>query len=122
MGGHAHDHDPRMEECARLCHECHDECLHMIAHCLDLGGEHAAREHITALMDCEQFCHLAEDLMHRHSPHAEHLCRECAEVCEACAQSCERLAKGQDAERHRRCAELCRRCAQACGQMAGAGA
>jgi|GEM_PF-502915 len=121
-GEHAGRHEDmsHFEECARLCHECHDECLHLVPHCLDLGGPHAAKAHITALLDCAQFCHLADDLMHRHSPHAAHLCRECAEVCRACAASCDKLATGADAQRHRACADLCRRCADACAEMAGA--
>lgn len=116
--GGRHEDEGRFEECAALCHECHDKCLHMIPHCLELGGEHALRDHITALLDCAQFCQLAGDLMHRHSPHAAHICGECAEVCNACADSCEKLGTGEDTERHRMCAETCRKCAEVCTQTA----
>lgn len=105
------------ERCAHLCHECQDACLHMMVHCLNLGGEHASRGHQMAMADCAEICALLHNFLHRMSPHAVHLCRECAEICTKCAESCERLGGTDDA--HRRCIEACRKCAEACTQMAG---
>jgi hypothetical protein len=108
-----------MEDCAHICHECQDACLRTIIHCLDLGGPHAAREHQTLLTDCAAICGLAHGFMHRQSPHATHVCRECAEICRQCADDCERVGNGDATMR--KCAETCRRCAEACENMAGAG-
>jgi hypothetical protein len=107
-----------MEHCAHTCHECQDACLTTAVHCLELGGEHASLEHQTGLADCAAICGLVHSFMHRRSPHATHLCGECAEICRACADSCDRVGHG-DAEMER-CAQICRRCARECEQMAGA--
>jgi hypothetical protein len=107
-----------MEECAHACHECQDACLTAITRCLDLGDEHASREHQTAMTDCAAVCGLVHDFMHRRSPHAPHLCRECAEICRACADSCERIGAGN---RHiQQCVDACKSCADACEKMATA--
>ena len=113
-----HQNMKMMEECARICHECEDACLRTIVHCLDLGGDHASREHQTALADCAGICGFVHGFMHRESPHAVHLCRECAEICRACADSCQSIGNGDAAMSQ--CAQTCRRCADACEQMAGA--
>lgn len=107
-----------MEQCAQVCHECQDACLRTIVHCLGLGGEHASREHQTELADCAAICGLVHRFMRRQSPHATHLCRECAEICRACAESCERIANGE--QTMKQCAQTCRGCAEICEQMAGA--
>jgi hypothetical protein len=81
-----------------------------------MGGEHAAVEHIRALLDCAQACDASRDFMLRGSTlHAEY-CGACAEACARCADSCERIA-GDD-EVMRNCAETCRRCAESCRSMA----
>lgn len=105
--------------CAHACHECQDACLKTIVHCLDLGGEHASREHQTLLADCVGICGLSHDFLHRQSPHAVHVCRECAEICNACADECERL--GREDSVMKSCAQTCRHCAESCEKMAGAG-
>lgn len=100
--------------------ECFAICEETVGHCLDMGGEHASREHITTLLDCAEACVRMVASMARQSPlHAE-VARLCAEACERCAESCERL--GGDDELMRRCAEICRRCAEECRAMAGAAA
>ncbi len=112
-------HSNPMEHCAHTCHECQDACLRCAVHCLDMGGAHASREHQTLLTDCAAICGLVHGFMHRQSPHAVHLCAECAEICRACADDCDRLAHGDRTMKE--CAETCRRCAEECDQMSAAG-
>lgn len=107
-----------MEECAHMCHECQDVCLATIVHCLDLGGEHAGREHQTLLADCAEICNTAHSFMHRHSPRHGLVCAACAEICRACADDCEKIGRGDKQMTH--CAEVCRQCAEMCRQMAAA--
>lgn len=112
------DRSSRMDECARMCHECLDTCLKTIVHCLDRGGEHASREHQTMLTDCAAICTASHGFLHRRSAQHVHTCRACAEICRACAEDCERVGSGD--EMMQRCAEVCRRCADSCEKMAGA--
>jgi len=105
------------DSCIGACGECAVECERCADHCLGMGGEHAGRQHQTALRDCSAVCAAAVGFMARSSPHARHICGECAEVCTACAESCERLAGGDEVMT--RCALACRRCAQECSAMAG---
>ena len=108
---------PKMQQCIANCSDCHDVCLATIAHCLRLGGGHAAREHITALLDCAQACESSRDFMLRGSTLHAGMCGFCADACERCAESCEQTAAGDEVMRN--CAEICRRCAESCRQMAG---
>ena len=110
--------NPQFEECARICHECYDECLRTSVHCLGLGGNHATVEHQTLLNDCAQVCHAAGNLLHRGSHFAERQCAVCAEICRACGDDCAQIAGGDATMQG--CAETCRRCAEACERMAGA--
>lgn len=111
--------DHQMLECAKLCHECQDSCLEMIGHCLDMGGEHAARAHQTMLLDCATICGTSHHFLHRQSPRHTQTCRACGEICRACAEECLRM--GGDDQKMIECAEMCRRCADSCERMAGAG-
>ena len=106
-----------MHDCIERCSDCHDVCLETVQHCLGRGGEHAAPDHIRALLDCAQACDTSRDFMLRGSPLHHATCGTCAEACERCAESCEALA--DDDEQMRRCAEECRRCAESCRAMAG---
>jgi hypothetical protein len=108
-----------MRECINLCTECHQTCVETLAHCLQLGGAHAAAEHIRILMDCAEICQTSANFMLRGSDQHPHTCEVCAGVCERCAKDCERLAQG-DAQMIR-CAEVCRRCANSCRRMMGSG-
>ncbi|MDX2132945.1 MAG: four-helix bundle copper-binding protein [Planctomycetota bacterium] len=111
--------DPkRMEACAETCHECQDECLRTIVHCLEIGGEHASREHQTLLMDCALICGVSHSVLHRGSAQHEHTCRACAAICRACADDCERMGSGDTVMQE--CAQVCRRCAGSCEEMSGA--
>jgi hypothetical protein len=108
-----------MRECIANCSDCHDVCTATVVHCLKLGGEHAAPEHIKTLLDCAQACDTSRDFMLRSSELHAMFCRGCSHACDRCAESCEKLAV--DDEVMRNCAEMCRRCAETCRQMAGAG-
>lgn len=103
------------EAVAHACHECQDFCLRCMVHCLRRGGMHASLEHQTAMMDCAAICGLLHELLHRQSPHAQHLCIECAEICNACADSCSKMGGGD--EMMTNCAKMCRMCADACTQL-----
>lgn len=109
--------DIKMQECIKACSECYETCFKTIQHCLDKGGEHASREHITLLQDCAEVCQLAVSFMLRNSEYAAKLCGLCAEICKRCAEQCEQMA-GDD-QTMKDCAEMCRNCAQACDQMSG---
>lgn len=107
-----------ISECIENCSDCHDVCMETIAHCLQLGGEHAAAEHIRTLLDCAQACDASRDFMLRGSELHAAMCGLCADACERCAESCEQLAGNDDVMRN--CAEVCRRCAESCRRMSGA--
>jgi hypothetical protein len=106
-----------MHECIENCSDCHDTCTETLVHCLSMGGEHAAVDHVRALVDCAQACDASRDFMLRGSDLHPQYCGACADACERCAESCERI--GADDEVMRSCAEMCRRCAATCRAMAG---
>lgn len=113
---HTHPSD-EMARCIENCQACHGICLETAMHCLGMGGEHAAADHIRLLLDCADICQTSADFMLRGSPLHARTCGVCAEVCERCATDCERF--GDDASM-KACAELCRRCAESCRRMASA--
>jgi hypothetical protein len=49
QGGHYTDDE--MKQCIQLCRGCHAMCTQKIAHCLKLGGRHAAPDHIRLMID-----------------------------------------------------------------------
>lgn len=103
-----------MQNYIEICWNCRHECqTTLFNHCLPMGGEHVAEDHVKIMMDCIQICQTAADFMTRGSGlHAE-VCAACAEICDACADSCEEIG-GQEMER---CADICRQCADACREM-----
>lgn len=105
-----------MKECIRLCTECHNTCLALIPHCLEMGGEHASVSHQRMLMDCAEACQTSANFMLRGSQLHTRTCGVCAEACERCATDCERLANGD--EHMLACARICRECATECRTMA----
>jgi hypothetical protein len=109
---------PEVEACIRACQECHDVCLTTINHCLQMGGKHAAPDHIKVLMDCVASCSVSVDMMLRQSDFDEATCRVCADICTRCADDCDRMA---DDPLMKRCADVCRRCAEACRRMSSPG-
>lgn len=104
-----------MEQCIQECHDCHSACLTAVRHCLELGGEHAAADHIVTLLDCSEICETSANFMERDSRHHARTCAVCAEVCRACEQECRRMG---DDPMMKRCADACRRCAESCQRMA----
>lgn len=103
-------------ECIERCLSCHRVCTETITHCLKMGGEHAAADHIGLLRDCAAICELSAKFMMHGSQFHHKTCATCAEVCDACAKECDRLARGD--RKMQECAEMCRRCAESCRQMA----
>lgn len=114
QGGHHSDEE--MQKCIQLCRDCHAMCTQTIAHCLMLGGRHAAPEHIRLFQDCAQMCTTTIDYMLRGSPIHERVCRLCADLCKQCGKDCEQVA-GDD-RMVKRCIEICRKCAESCERMA----
>jgi len=112
----AHGSPQELEACVDACTECHAVCLATVAYCLDEGGDHAAPDHVTLLLDCAQICQTSADYMLRGSTLHTETCAVCADVCERCAEACSGWA---DDEEMARCAEVCRRCAESCRRMAG---
>lgn len=117
-GGVLRDFDQEMRTCIENCTQCHQICTQTIAHCLEMGGEHATAKHIGILMDCAQACALSADFMLRDSDLHPHTCGVCAKACIACAEDCERIA-GDD-EIMQLCAQMCRQCAETCSKMSQA--
>ena len=72
--------DDAMHECIENCSDCHDVCTETLVHCLGLGGEHAALEHVRALMDCAQACDTSRDFMLRGSELHHAYCGACAQA------------------------------------------
>jgi len=104
---------PHMQKCIDDCLACYQTCLSMaMNHCLELGGEHVAKEHLTLMMACAEMCRTAAHLMIIGSDHHPYVCAECAEICEQCAKDCERLG---DMEA---CVAACGKCAASCREMA----
>lgn len=114
MEGHHACED--MKHCIQLCQDCHALCIQLIGHCLQLGGRHAAPDHIRLLMDCAQMCTITADYMARGSSFHDRTCGLCSEICRLCAESCEQV-QGED-QLVKQCAEMCRRCAESCKRMA----
>lgn len=111
-----HEISDQMRNCIANCSACHQICEETVNHCLEMGGAHAAPDHIRLLLDCAQVCATSADFMLRGSTFHGQVCGVCAVVCERCAEDCDRLAGDDDLMR--RCAETCRACADSCRQMA----
>ena len=50
-----------MQHCIQNCLDCHRPCLQTAAKCLQHGGQHAAAQHITLMLDCAQICLTSAD-------------------------------------------------------------
>ena len=83
-----------------------------MTHCLETGGKHTEPKHFRLMMACSEVCRTSAHLMLINSPHAKHLCKECAEICDECAADCAKLGDMKD------CVEACRRCAVGLRKMA----
>lgn len=113
----SHERNQEMQTCIDNCQNCHAVCLETIAHCLEMGGEHASAAHIKLLQDCVQICQTSADFMIRMSDFHAQTCGVCADVCARCADECEKMATGDGADFMQRCADACRKCAESCRQM-----
>ncbi|GLQ55085.1 four-helix bundle copper-binding protein [Devosia nitrariae] len=108
-----HHLDPELRSCIDACTACHQTCLATaMGHCLELGGEHVAREHFTLMITCAEICQTAATFMLIGSPRHKRICAECAEICAECAADCERLGDMDE------CVTACRDCAESCRKMA----
>ena len=112
-----HHSDDEMQKCIQLCQDCHALCVQTIGHCLNLGGRHAALEHIRLLQDCAELCETTAHYLIRGSSLHERMCGLCDEVCRQCADNC--LQVGGDDQMVKKCAEMCKTCAGSCERMAG---
>jgi hypothetical protein len=119
LASEGHHMREEMNRCIQLCQDCHALCTELIGHCLELGGRHAAPDHVRLLMDCAQMCTTAADYMARGSSLHDRTCDLCSEICRLCAESCEQI-QGDD-QLVKQCAEMCRRCAESCERMAPKG-
>ena len=104
-----------MNECIDHCLKSYRACTLLISHCLSMGGEHAAEEHITKLATCAQMCQTSATFMMYNSDYHRETCRLCAKLCITCAEDCERIADGD--EEMLECAAICRECAEHCERM-----
>lgn len=107
--------DPSMQSCIQNCLDCFQICSHVLNHCLEKGGKHAAPKQIKLLGDCAKICNLSADFMISNSDYHSSTCKVCAEICIACAVSCETFAGD---EIMKTCADICRKCAASCEEMA----
>ena len=107
--------NPAMQECIKVCEDCHRTCLEMaMMHCLQMGGKHVEPEHFRLMINCAEICQTSANFMASGSKFHQRTCAVCADVCEACAKSCEEVGD-MDA-----CVSACRRCAASCKDMATA--
>jgi hypothetical protein len=111
-----HQTDERMQECIDRCQSCKEICLASAVHCLEVGGRHAAPDHVRLLISCAEICGTSARLMRVGSDQHERTCEVCADICETCADACQTF---DDDELMQQCAESCRRCAESCRKMVG---
>ena len=108
-----HQMSAGMQACIDAGLHCYRTCFgSAMTHCLETGGKHVEPQHFRLLMACAEICRTSAHFLLMGSEHAQHLCRECAEICEQCASDCERVGDMQN------CVDACRRCADECRKMA----
>jgi len=56
-----------MQQCIQECLNCHSDCLAMVPHCLQMGGEQASAAQIGLLLDCAEICQTSANFMLRGS-------------------------------------------------------
>jgi hypothetical protein len=103
-----------MEKAIKDSLDCYHACTESIGMCLQMGGEHAAPEHIRLMRDCAQICNTSAEFMMRNSEFHGQVCEICADICDRCAESCGKF----DDKFMKECAEACRKCAESCRKMA----
>jgi hypothetical protein len=80
------------------------------------AGKQEHMKTLSTCRDCADVCAAAAQIVSRHGPFAESICKACAVVCAGCAEACEQIAHD---EHMKQCAEECRRCEKACREMIG---
>lgn len=100
-----------ISNCLEECVACARTCTDTLVHCLQMGGAHAAVNHVQILLDCTQICNTTSEFMSRYSPQHGVACKACADICDRCATACDSF-KGDDAMTA--CAKECRKCADSC--------
>lgn len=106
-----------MQECGRNCLETFATCTAAAAHCLEMGGEHAGREHQTTLLDCARLSATAAEFILRGSPMHHSVCGVCAIACRVCESYCRSLSEHDSMMVN--CANMCARSADSCERMSG---
>ena len=105
-----------MRQCIQRCLSCYAQCLETVQHCLMMGGEHAAQQHIALMLTCARICETSASAMLLGAAQHDETCRACAAICHSCEEDCRRMAGGD--ETMQRGAEACARCAESCDRMA----
>jgi hypothetical protein len=105
--------EPRVDECIRLCLECHRECLEAVSR-LSGSGQSVEVAHIRLLFGCAELCATSAGLLRAGSDVSGRTAGACAEVCERSARLCDELGEPAMSV----CADASRRCAEACRQQA----
>lgn len=83
-----------------------DTISETFGHCLEQGGEHVGKEHLSGMMDAWDLLASTSTLVARGSPHADALRAVCADAVKACEESCESFQ--DDDETMAACADVCR--------------
>jgi hypothetical protein len=102
-----------VQECIRLCLECHRECLEAVSR-LSTQAPSAEVAHIRLLFGCAELCRTSAGLLRAGADVSGGTAAACAELCERSAELCEALGGSAMAA----CAAACRQCADACRQQA----
>ncbi|MGB5106911.1 MAG: four-helix bundle copper-binding protein [Candidatus Zixiibacteriota bacterium] len=103
-----------VQRCIADCLKCYEVCVRTKVHCLDMGGSHAERHHITLMSACADACSTSAHVMLMESEFQNRFCMLCADICERCAADCERFV---DDDKMQSCALTCRQCAETCMDM-----
>lgn len=105
----------QIRDAIKALQHCHATCHSMaMTHCLEMGGEHAAPQHLRLMLDCAALCAFTADALGRKTQFHGRFAALCAQVCETCAADCEAVGEMDD------CVTACRDCAAACKGIAQA--
>lgn len=102
------------QDCIDSCLKSHASCIAAARYCTEVGGRHAAPNHLALLLDCAEICQATANSLMRRSPQHGTICNACAALCDACAKDCDSF-KGDALLQ--RCAAICRECAGHCRMM-----
>src|SRR5690606_24675195 len=97
------------------CLTCYQACLNCISHCLDRGGEHSSKNHITLMMECALICNTCASMLRMNGHYSDELCKLCSTICDACEANCRSMDVNDLVMQ--RCADDCARCADSCRSL-----